>query len=168
RLADQLIERGEVQEAELLLIRDRLQADPRVAAAATVRLLWLWDQLGLNTLAANLLSELEERFGDVSLPASLRATRLTSPARQKQTPGVARAEVPLTGRAFVAAFPHDGQTWQAFTRRQRPSWDVRRVVISEDRTHAGQSPLIESYDQFRRRFQTPSGMAFHRFEKPLS
>ncbi|HLQ43552.1 MAG TPA: hypothetical protein VK137_02390, partial [Planctomycetaceae bacterium] len=44
----------------------------------------------------------------------------------------------------------------------------RRVVISEDRTHAGQSPLIESYDQFRRRFQTPSGMAFHLFEKPLS
>ncbi|MBC7819579.1 MAG: PQQ-binding-like beta-propeller repeat protein, partial [Planctomycetaceae bacterium] len=63
RLADLLIERGEFQEAELLLVRDRLSSDLVVAANATARLLRLWEHAGLYSLAANLLGDLEDRFG---------------------------------------------------------------------------------------------------------
>ncbi len=159
-LAELLRQRGEFQEAELLLIRDRLQSDPRVAAAATVRLLRLWEQLGLHALAANLLSELEERFGDVELPRS------DAPQGAEQIAKLLGK--PLTGRGFVAAFARDCHTWTAFARRQTPNWDVHRVVIQEERNRAASLTLVESYDQFRRRYQTPANMAVNLFEKPLS
>ena len=118
RLAELLIQRSEFQEAELLLARDRLSADPHVAAAATARMLRLWERVGLYSLAANLMSELEERYGDVEFAASS-SIDSTNPKRERGT---------VTGRQFVAAFPRDSMTWQAFARRQRPNWDVRRVA----------------------------------------
>lgn len=159
-LAELLIQRGEFQEAELLLIRDRLQSDPHIAAAATVRLLRLWEQLGLHALAANLLSELEERFADVELPRS------DAPQGADQIAKLLGK--PLTGRAFVVAFSRNSQTWAAFAQRQSPAWNVQRVVIQEDRTHVGSLPLVEAFDQFRRRYQTPANMGVNLFEKPLS
>jgi outer membrane protein assembly factor BamB len=173
-LAELLVQQGEFQEAELLLIRDRLQNDPQVAAAATVRLLRLWDHVGLHALAANLLSELEERFGDVELlrlDQSQSEAQLRSAEQSEQTEQTSKLlEKPLTGREFVAAFSRDSQTWAAFARRQRPNWDVQRVVIREDRTRVGSLPLVEAYDinQNSRRFQTAAGTSANLFSKPAS
>lgn len=150
RLADLLLDRGEFQEAELLLARDRLSADPRVAAAATARMLRLWEHVGLYSLASSLLGELEDRFGDVELPA--------------------KAGERLTGRAFVAAFPRDSMTWQAFARRQRPSWEVRRVAISEDRPRTSELRLVEGFGNgdIRNRALVRAGIGVHLFQtQPL-
>ena len=146
RLADLLLARGDFQEAELLLARDRVSTDPQVAAAATARMLRLWEQIGLYSLAANLLSELETRFGDVEL--------LTVTGER------------LTGRAFVAAFPRDSMTWRAFARRQRPNWDVRRVAISEDRQHSGELRLFEGFGNgdIRNRTLIRAGLGVHLFQ----
>lgn len=159
-LAELLRQRGDFQEAELLLIRDRVQSDPQIAAAATVRLLRLWEQLGLHAQAANLLSELNERFADVELPSS------DAPVGAEQIAKLLGK--PLTGREFVAGFARTSQTWAAFVRRQKPSWDVRRVVIQEDRSRAASLTMIESYDQLRRRYQTPPNMAVSLIDKNLS
>lgn len=159
-LAELLQQRGEFQEAELLLIQDRMQSDPRIAAAATVRLLRLWEQLGLHAPAANLVSELNERFADVELPSS------DAPQGAEQIAKLLGK--PLTGREFVAGFARESQTWAAFARRQKPNWDVGRVVIQEDRNRAASLTMVESYDQFRRRYQTPANMAVNLFEKNLS
>lgn len=180
RLAELLIERSEFQEAELLLARDRLSTDPHVAAAATARLLRLWEQVGLYSLAANLLSELEERFGDVEFAAS-RSIDLTNPKRERGSdtgaatnPPSLTLRVSVTGRQFVAAFPRDSMTWQAFARRQRPNWDVRRVVISEDRARAGELRLAEGFGNgdIRNRAFVRAGIGVHLFQtqslfKPL-
>ena len=172
RLADLLIERGEFQEAELLLVRDRLSADVVVAANATARLLRLWEHVGLYSLAANLLGELEERFGDVELPASL-LVDLSSPTRERgiatEKASLAR-RVSVTGREFVAAFSRDSMTWQAFARKQRPDWDVRRVVISEDRAHRGELRLVEAFGngEPRNRALDRAGVGVHLFQtQPL-
>lgn len=150
RLADLLLDRGEFQEAELLLARDRLSTDPRVAAAATARMLRLWEHVGLYSLASSLLSELEDRFGDVEFSA--------------------KADERHTGRAFVAAFPRDSMTWQAFARRQRPSWDVRRVAISEDRPRTSELRLVEGFGNgdIRNRALVRAGIGVHLFQtQPL-
>lgn len=150
RLADLLLDRGDFQEAELLLARDRLSTDSRVAAAATARMLRLWEHVGLYSLASSLLSELEDRFADVELPA--------------------KAGERLTGRTFVAAFPHDSMTWQAFARRQRPNWDVRRVSISEDRERTSELRLVEGFGNgdIRNRALVRAGVGVHLFQtQPL-
>ena len=164
RLAELLIQRSEFQEAELLLARDRLSADPHVAAAATARMLRLWERVGLYSLAANLMTELEERYGDVEFAASS-SIDPTNPKRERGT---------VTGRQFVAAFPRDSMTWQAFARRQRPNWEVRRVVISEDRARAGELRLAEGFGngEIRNRAFVRAGIGVHLFQtqslfKPL-
>ena len=168
RLADLLFDRGEFQEAELLLARDRLSTDPQVAAAATARMLRLWEQVGLHSLAANLLSELEDRFGDVEF-----SVNESNPKRQRGTAAEALSltlRVTLTGRTFVAAFPRDSMTWQAFVRRQRPSWEVRRVAISEDRERTSELRLIEGFGNgdIRNRALVRAGIGVHLFQtQPL-
>lgn len=168
RLADLLLDRGEFQEAELLLARDRLSTDPQVAAAATARMLRLWDHLGFYSLAANLLGELEDRFGEVefSIGDSL---NVTSPTHQRgaaaENPSLVR-RASVTGRTFVAAFSRDSMTWQAFARRQRPNWDVRRVVISEDRPRTGELRLVEGFGNgdIRNRTLVRAGIGVHLFQ----
>lgn len=172
RLADLLLDRGDFQEAELLLARDRLATDPQVAAAATARMLRLWEHVGLYSLSANLLSELEDRFGDVEFVSSEHFGE-TSTTRQRvaaaENPSLAR-RAKMTGRAFIAAFPRDSMTWQAFARRQRPNWDVRRVVISENRERTGELRLVESIGNgdFRNRTLVRAGIGVHLFQtQPL-
>jgi outer membrane protein assembly factor BamB len=157
RLADLLIERAEHQEAELLLVRDRLSPNPAVAAAATVRLLRLWERLGLYALAANLLGELDERFADVEIPGLL----LIDPARPTEP-------ATRTGRELVAEFPRDTMTWAAYARQQAPDWDVRRVVIAEQRERAGEMLLIESFGgtEPRNRALNRAGVGVHLFQTP--
>jgi outer membrane protein assembly factor BamB len=154
RLADLLIERGEFQEAELLLVRERSSADPHVAGNATVRLLRLWEHVGLYSLAANLLSELEDRFGDVEL----QAVPLPN----------GRGTDHFTGREFVAAFSRGSMTWQAFARKRRPDWDVRRVVISEDRTRGSELRLAEAFGNGEQgnRALDRAGVGVHLFQTP--
>ena len=168
RLADLLLDRGDFQEAELLLARDRLSTDPQVVAAATARMLRLWEHVGLYSLASSLLSELEDRFGDVEF-----SVNVTSPTRQR---GVAVEDTSLarrasvTGRTFVAAYPRDSMTWQAFIRRQRPSWDVRRVAISEDRERTSELRLVEGFGNgdIRNRALVRAGIGVHLFQtQPL-
>ena len=54
-------------------------------------------------------------------------------------------------------------TWQAFARRQRPNWDVRRVVISEDRSRAGELRLAEGFGngEIRNRASVRTGIGVH-------
>lgn len=172
RLADLLLDRGDFQEAELLLARDRLSTDPKVAAAATARMLRLWEHVGLYSLASSLLSELEDRFGEVEFQES-GSFGETNPTRKRgpdaETPSLAR-RVSLTGRQFVAAFPRDSMTWQAFARRQRPGWDVRRVSISEDRERTSELRLVEGFGNgdIRNRALVRAGIGVHLFQtQPL-
>ncbi len=172
RLADLLLDRGDFQEAELLLARDRLSADPRIAAAATARMLRLWEHVGLYSLAANLLSELEDRFGDVEFVSreQIGETSTTRPrVAAAENPSLAR-RAKMTGRAFVSAFSRDSMTWQAFARRQRPIWDVRHVAISEDRTRTSELRLVEGFGNgdIRNRTLVRAGIGVHLFQtQPL-
>lgn len=154
-LARRLIEQGEFQEAELLFVRDRISQNPTVAAAATAQLLWLWDHFGLSGLAANLLAELDDRFGEVRFAATL------SPRSREVD-----RDVFLTGREFVARFPRESLTWQAFVRLRPPDWDVRRVVISEDRASAGELRLVEAFanGDIRNRAQVRASVGTHLFQ----
>lgn len=172
RLADLLIERGEFQEAELLLARDRLSDDPPIAATATAQMLRLWDRVGLYSLSANLLGELEERFGDVEFSISNSSDK-PNPKRERgpdtATPSLT-LRVRVTGRQFVAAFPRESMTWEAFARRQRPNWDVRRVAISEDRSRASELRLVEGFGNgdIRNRALARAGIGVHLFQtQPL-
>lgn len=170
RLADLLLDRGEFQEAELLLARDRLSTDPRIAAAATARMARLWDRVGLYSLAANLLSELEERFGDAEFSAVPRPSGSGRGEASKPLPDGRGTDSFTTGRAFVAAFPRDSMTWQAFARRQRTSWEVNRVAIAEDRSRGGELRLIEGFGNgdIRNRALVRSGIGVHLFQtQPL-
>ncbi len=181
RLADLLIERGEFQEAELLLVRDRISSDRVVAANATARLLRLWEHVGLYSLAANLLGELEERFGDVELTTGPRALAneagerggVSPPVSAPKTRGLTPPRSPedhqrISGREFVAAFPRDSMTWQAFARRRKPDWDVRRVVITEDRSQGGELRLAEAFGngEPRNRALDRAGVGVHLFQTP--
>lgn len=157
QLANLLIEQGDFQEAELLLLRDRRNANPQISASATARLLNLWSRLSLHSLAGGLMNELADRFANVEFAAAV-------PSPLDKTKPV---EKTLTGREFVAAFPRDSLTWAAFARRQRPAWEVRRVSISEDRASGGQLKLIEAYDQTGRRYTIHSGAAMQLFQKPV-
>jgi outer membrane protein assembly factor BamB len=154
-LARRLIEQGEFQEAELLFVRDRLSQDPAIAAAATARLLWLWDHFGLSGLAANLLAELADRFGDVRFEATLKSRASEEDRR-----------VVLTGREFVARFPRESLTWQAFVRLRPPDWDVRRVEITEDRASAVELRLVEAFanGDIRNRAFVRSSAGTHLFQ----
>ncbi len=167
RLVDLLLERSEFQEAELLLVRDRLSADPVVAANATARLLRLWEHVGLYSLAANLLSELEDRFGDVELSTVPRPLG-SGPAQSQRPLPNGRGTDRFTGREFVAAFSRDSMTWQAFARKRRPDWDVRRVVISEDRALGSELRLAEAFGngEPRNRALDRAGVGVHLFQTP--
>lgn len=147
-LAKLLIDRGEWQEAELLLLQPRQSSDVRIAAVATTLLLRLWNAVGLHAQAASLLSELNERFAET--PIALASSKLRS----------------ATGREFVEQFPRDSLTWQAFARLRKPSWNIRRVEITEDRQLVGSSRLTESFEQSTKPpLRTPPGCAVALFEK---
>ncbi len=130
-LAQRLIDRGRFQQAELLLLENRRCGDQHTAAAATERLLCLWDRLGLHQEAAGLLLELEEQYGDVKL----------SDGR--------------TGRQYVAEFPSERLTAAAYQRTKPPRWQVSRVNISEQRWTHTDPKLQESYQRNRGRFSSP-------------
>ncbi len=168
RLADLLLDRGDFQEAEMLLARDRLSTDSQVAAAATARMLRLWENVGFYSLAANLLGELEDRFGDVEFSVT-DSFGETNPKRKRgsdaDSPSLAR-RVSMTGKQFVAAFPRDSMTWQAFARRQKPNWNVRRVVIAEDRPRTSELRLVEGFGNgdIRNRTMVRAGIGVHLFQ----
>ncbi|MFM9961967.1 MAG: PQQ-binding-like beta-propeller repeat protein [Planctomycetaceae bacterium] len=172
RLAELLIDRSEFPEAELLLVRDRLSSDPSVAAAATVRLLRLWEHVGFYSLAANLLGELEDRFGDIETaePGGVSPrTIIERPVRGLTPSGSPDVRAKrLTGREFVAVFDRDSMTWAAFARRKRPDWNVRRVVISEDRSRSGELRLMEAFGsgEPRNRALDRAGVGVHLFQTP--
>jgi outer membrane protein assembly factor BamB len=89
RLAETLIEAARFQQAELLLLQNRGDADPAIAAEATATLARLWDDRRLFGEAGQLLDEMDGRFADTQLSDG------------------------TTGREFVESFPKDSITWQA-------------------------------------------------------
>ena len=136
RLAEKMVEAGNFQKAELLLLQDRNSSNPQVAAVATVRLLQLWDRLELFNEAAGLLTELHTKYKNVLLQDG------------------------LTGSQFVAQFPKAGFTWKAYQNRFRPKWNVRQVSISEQLWKKNDPERVETFKTYSRRFETPRTSTF--------
>lgn len=130
-LARRLIDRGDDQQAELLLLADRSSADTAAAAVATQRLFQLWTAYGLHDRAAELLADLNGRFGSVTL-----------------------AERRTTGRQFARQALRNDMSAVALRRFHGPQSPVRRVSITEVRLAAGDVKTANAYSSFRQLFPT--------------
>lgn len=139
--ARRLIERGEFQRAELLLLKTRRTEDRQAAAIATCLLIELWDRLGLFREAARLLAELETDYGDIA------------------------GDDGRTGRQYVEDFPRDSLTWAARRRLSAPDWPVDRVRVTEHRWFESDPQVLESYTGYRQTFVTPDSGTFHLVDK---
>jgi outer membrane protein assembly factor BamB len=131
-LARRLIDRGDDQRAELLLLGGRASTNPATAAVATQRLFELWTIYGLHDRAAELLADLHGRFANVVL-----------------------SDGRTTGREFARQATGDAMTAVALQRFRGPQLPVRRVSIRETRMGAGDVKTAHAYASFRQLFPTP-------------
>ena len=137
RLAVHELAHKHPQRSELLLLQDRHSSDESIAAQVDFNLLRLWDQAGLHYEAASVLQDLESRFADISVADG------------------------QTGAEIVANFSRDSLTWAAFERIQPPARPIRRVTFKYDQWADRDNRLREIYEDYRRRFPTPSWSTFH-------
>lgn len=136
-LSRRLIDAGEHQRAELLLLANRASPDRRTAATATALLFRLRTQRGLYENAAPLRHELATRFADVLIDdAKTTGRELAERARQRRL-------TDLAARRFRGP--------------QRP---VQRVAIAEERWLQTDESVSRVYNAFRQLFHTPRDCAF--------
>jgi hypothetical protein len=138
-LAKLLTGEGKFQEAELLLLQNRTDADQRVAAEATRQLAEVWEQLGLYQEAGMLLSELRGRFADVRLADG------------------------RNGRQYLSEYPRDLLSWEAAQRLLPIEGRVEQVRITELRDV--DERLRDAFSGYRRRLTTGVGGSYELLEK---
>lgn len=130
-LAQKLIQQGQNQQAEFLLLENRSDPDPQIAATATRQLLELWQSTGLPHEAASLLRELDENFTNITLDSG------------------------LTGAEYVKQFNRGSETWSIFQMMQPLNREISHVTIKQ--SYSGM-PAPESgnpYQNYERKFLPP-------------
>ncbi|QDU09363.1 PQQ-binding-like beta-propeller repeat protein [Gimesia aquarii] len=130
-LADQLIQQGENQRAEFLLLENHSNPNPEIAATATRQLLELWELVGLPHEAASLLQNLNDRFANVTLDSG------------------------ITGSQYVKRFNRASQVWTIFQAMQPLKHSVSHVSIKQ--SHIGPVPPATKviYKNYERKFLPP-------------
>ena len=106
-LSEQLESAGALHAAENLLLRNRQDERPAVAAAATIELVNLWEKCGLVTDAVRLLEQLSTEYADVKLPEG------------------------LTVAHFLRRLSPDRPAVRAWNLSRAPAWPVSRVEIQQ-------------------------------------
>lgn len=130
-LAEKLIHQGENQRAEFLLLENRSNPDPKIAATATRQLLELWQLASLPHEAAALLKELNEKFAHISLDSG------------------------ITGTQYVNRFNRTSRVWTIFQAMQPFKHSVTHVSIQQ--SHVGSPPpaIKTIYKKYERKFLPP-------------
>ena len=146
RLADRLIQNGEVQAAELVLLPNLNLADRQEQAVAQILYITLLTQEQLDSEAGRGLLDGFRRSRGVSIE-HLKTDGLQSPLTVL-VPGsrFAELESPVFDD-FVAAFDRGRQAWSAYLDRQRPAWDVRQVVVRPRQFSAADPELVRLWTQ---------------------
>ena len=127
QLAHRLLEHGQHQQAELLLLRVQHGDDQELARQALRARARLYDDLGLAEETVRLLDQLQ-----------------LCPVPGQQSPGISR------GFGFSPA------TQAAWKRSRGPAWPVHRVQVAAHAADAEVDKLRESFRRYRRRFLTPA------------
>ena len=130
-LAEKLIQQGQNQRAEFLLLENRSHSDPNIAATATRQLLELWVAIGLPHEAASLLREIQDDFANISLDSS------------------------MTGAQYVNQFDRASQTWTVFQSMQPLKQDISHVSIQQSHLGAPAPDIKSTYKNFERKFLPP-------------
>eukprot|EP00475_Leptophrys_vorax_P019829 TRINITY_DN27149_c1_g1_i1.p2 TRINITY_DN27149_c1_g1~~TRINITY_DN27149_c1_g1_i1.p2 ORF type:complete len:104 (-),score=3.96 TRINITY_DN27149_c1_g1_i1:62-352(-) len=93
--------------AETLLLNNRQDSQPEVAAEAAKRLAELWERSGFTLDAAKQLTALATEFADVSLPEG------------------------MTGLVAVERMANDSPAKRAWLQSRAPGWPVDHVEIKK-------------------------------------
>jgi outer membrane protein assembly factor BamB len=109
RLAQLLIDQGQLQRAEIVLLTCRPSRLSAIAGQSTRMLAELWSKQGLHQDAARLFVELATQFADVEV------------APQQQ------------GAAWLARFPRDQQSFESYRALAKPHWSGTGARIQEER-----------------------------------
>jgi outer membrane protein assembly factor BamB len=149
RLADRLVQKGRVQEAELLILQNRSHPDTEVRAVAEALLISLWSQLKLSFEAATALYRFSQDFGDASLGAVLEdrletvLSQLALPDSAAETATTTSGRNSIIGADFVSLFSGDAAARRIFTDLHPVDLQVRRVSITQ-RSLGSSNPLVTS------------------------
>lgn len=139
-LAKLLSRRGQDQQAELLLLGCSESRNAEVAAAATLRLIDLYNEQGLHHEAGDRLHQLSTRFTKGS------------------------GKLSRDAQAYVASYPRQHPAWEVYRRLTQPEIECRQVRIEE--TRWPNEPLQAVYNGAGMQFlSTPRGLGFDLFDE---
>ncbi|MFK7776548.1 MAG: PQQ-binding-like beta-propeller repeat protein, partial [Gimesia sp.] len=130
-LAEKLIQQGQNQKAEFLLLENRSHPDPNIAAHATRQLLELWEATGLPHEAASLLREIQDKYANITLDSG------------------------ITGTDYVNQFNRASQTWTVFQSMQPLKQSVSHVSIQQSYLGSPAPEIISTYKNYERKFLPP-------------
>tara|TARA_R110002095_G_scaffold1297_3_gene6844 strand:+ start:2893 stop:7521 length:4629 start_codon:yes stop_codon:yes gene_type:complete len=130
-LAEKLIQQGQNQKAEFLLLENRSDPDPQIAATATRQLLELWQSAGLPHEAAALLRELDEQFANVTLDSG------------------------MTGAEYVKQFNRGSEAFAIFQTMQPLNRKVSHVSIKQKYSGMPAPETRTPYKSYERKFLPP-------------
>lgn len=149
RLADRLVQKGRVQEAELLILQNRSHPDTEVRAVAEALLISLWSRLRLSYEAGNSLYRFSQDFNDASLNAVVEdrletvLSELALPDAAAETAITISGRRSMNGADFVSLFAGDEGARKIFADLHPLDWDVRKISIAQ-RTLGASHPLVTS------------------------
>ncbi|MEQ8851467.1 PQQ-binding-like beta-propeller repeat protein [Gimesia sp.] len=130
-LAQKMMQSGQIQQAEFLLMQNHADANPHVAAEAARQLLELWEAVGLPHEAAGLLKELNEKYANIPL------------------------ENGLTGAEYVARYDRGSAAWSIYQAMQPLRDNVTRVNIRQSDVAAPAPQIAATYRNYERKFLPP-------------
>lgn len=130
-LAEKLIQQGQNQRAEFLLMENRSHPDTNVAGPATKQLLELWKAMGLPHEAASLLREIQEQYATTFLDSG------------------------LTGAQYLNQFDRASRTWSIFQSMQPLAQSVSHVSIQQSDLGDPVPEIKNTYKNYERKFLPP-------------
>ena len=140
-LARRLIEQGEIQQGELLLLANQDSSAPAIQAESARLLIELWDSLGLTREAGQRLARLNREQADVLLDNGQRV------------------------HDFVRQYPRRGHTWLSFEQTEPIDWRVAQVTLRGQKWSVNETETIRAYGSYRRRFVSPIDSEFEIIDK---
>lgn len=155
RLADRLIQSGQVQQAELLILQNGSHSDLNVRAVAKALLISLWSQLKLSSEAGNALYQFKKEFQTADLRAVIEDrlqtvySVLKPLGRESNRAGTAPDS--LTGAAFVSLFSGDESAMQVFEDLHPLDWKVRSVRVRQQTLGAANPLTSDLWGGYSRR-----------------
>lgn len=130
-LAEKLIQTGQNQQAEFLLLENRSNPDTEIAASATRQLLELWQLIGLPHEAALLLRELDEKYESTILDSG------------------------ITGKQYLKRFDKSSRAWNMFQSMQPLKGAISHVSIQQSNLGTPPPETKATYKNYERKFLPP-------------